>query len=156
MPTRFLSARQAAQMLGVSKAYACRLFSQGIIPAEKVDTDWIVERKSVQWYLDDKSRIPVYYRQTDGWTQEDFYFMFRSLDKMMNDRRGRYDKELAAIDYNRLNAEARAILSAQKGYERFPNLAQTKYAQPVAPPLVLSTYPSPGSFPAFEEMGLIL
>lgn len=143
-------------MLGVSKAYACRLFSQGVIPAEKVDTDWIVEKKNVQWYLDDKSRIPVYYRTTEGWSQDDFYFLFRSLDKMVNDRRGRYDKELSSIDYNRLNPEARAMLHAEQAYERFSNLAQAKYAEPVSPPIVLSAYPSPGSFPEFEKMGLIL
>lgn len=156
MSSRFLSARQAAQMLGVSKAYACRLFSKGAIPAEKVDADWIVEKKNVQRYLDDKSRVPVYYRSTEGWDQNDFYFRFRTLDKMVNDRRGRYDKELASIDYNRLSPAARAVLRAEQAYERFPNLAQTKHADPISPPLILATFPSPGSFPAFEEAGLIL
>ena len=47
-----LSARQAAAMLGVSKVYVCRLFSKGIIRAEKVDTDWIAKAKDIRRYLD--------------------------------------------------------------------------------------------------------
>lgn len=156
MESRHMSARQAAQMLGVSKTYACRLFSTGTIPAEKVDTDWIVERKNIQWYLDDKSRIPVYYRETRGWDRDDFYFLFRCLDKMVNDRRNRYDEELSALNCEKLSDTARAILRAEKAHERFPNLAPVAMAEPLSPPLVLSDYPCPGAFPDFEEMGLIL
>ena len=156
MRTQYLSARQAAWMLGVSKAYACRLFSRGVIPAEKVDTEWIVQRKDVQSYLDEKDGIPVYYRSTDGWTQNDCYFLFRCLDKMVNDRRRRYDEELSSIDYAKLSPEARAILRAERAYERFPNLAATQTAEPLCPPVVLSRYPALGAHPAFEEAGLIL
>lgn len=156
MAAKHLSARQAADMLGVSKAYACRLFSQGAIPAERVDSAWIVERKDVQGYLDDKNSVPVYYRSTEGWNRDDFYFLFRCLDKMVNDRYGRYDDELGAIDYDRLSPEARAILRAEGAAERFPNLSAATRATPISPPLVISEHPCPGSFPAFEEAGLIL
>lgn len=156
MGSRHVSARQAAQMLGVSKAYTCRLFSTGAIPVEKVATDWIDERKNVQRYLDDKSRIPLYCRETRGWDRDDFYFLFRCLDKMVNDRRNRYDEELSALDCEKLSSAARAILRAEKAHERFPNLASLTATEPLSPPLVLSDYPCPGAFPDFEEMGLIL
>ena len=73
---KFMSARQAAKALGVSKAYVCRLFSKGRIPAQKVDTDWIVLEKDVRRYLDEKAGVPVYYQDTSGWSREDFYFLF--------------------------------------------------------------------------------
>lgn len=151
-----LSARQAAAMLGVSKAYACRLFSKGVIRAEKVDTDWVVKEKDVREYLDDKAELPVYYRNTDGWDQGNFYFLYRVIDKMANDRRRRYDAELSAIETDKLSREAAAMLKGEKAHERFSNLAELKNQEPLSPPLVLSTYPSFGAFPSFEEAGIIL
>lgn len=151
-----LSARQAAAMLGVSKAYACRLFSKGVIQAEKVDTDWVVKEKDIREYLDDKAGIPVYYRNTDGWDRSNFYFLYRVIDKMVNDRRRRYDAELSAIETNKLSRAAAAMLKGEKAYKRFPNLAELKNQRPMSPPLIVSTYPSFGAFPSFEEVGIIL
>lgn len=152
----FLSARQAAAMLGVSKAYACRLFSRGVIRAEKIDTDWVVRTKDVQQYLDDKAKIPVYYRTTDGWDLKDYYFLYRVIDKMVNDRRGRYDDELSSIKPSKLSSAAAAIFKGEKAHEKYPNLSAIKKQKPLSPPLVLSTYPSLGAFPSFEEAGVIL
>lgn len=151
-----LSARQAAAMLGVSKAYACRLFSRGVIRAEKVDTDWVVKEKDVREYLDDKAEVPVYYRNTDGWDRSNFYFLYRVIDKMVNDRRRRYDAELSAIEADRLSRAAAAMLKGEKAHERFFNLADLGNQEPLSPPLILSTYPSFGAFPSFEEAGIIL
>lgn len=153
---RLLSARQAAEMLGVSKAYACRLFSKGVIRAEKIDTDWIVEAKDIQQYLDDKAQVPVYYRNTEGWDSSNFYFLYRVIDKMVNDRRGRYRDELSAIKPNKLNKAAAAIFKGERAYEEFPNLAKIENQEPLSPPLILSAYPSFGAFPSFEEAGIIL
>lgn len=151
-----LSARQAAEMLGVSKAYVCRLFFRGVIRAEKVDTDWVVKEKDVREYLDDKAELPVYYRNTDGWDQGNFYFLYRVIDKMVNDRRGRYDAELSAIEADRLSRAAAAMLKGEKAHERFSNLAELGNQKPLSPPLILSAYPSFGAFPSFEEAGIIL
>lgn len=151
-----LSARQAAAMLGVSKVYVCRLFSKGIIRAEKVDTDWIAKAKDIRRYLDERAGVPVYYRNTDGWEFGDFYFLYRVIDKMVNDRRGRYNDELATIEPKKLSEAAAAILKAEKAYEKFPNLDDIKEQRPLSPPLILSAYPSLGAFPSFEEMCVIL
>lgn len=156
MSQKLMSARQAAEVLGVSKTYACRLFSQGVIPAEKVDTDWVVERKNVQLFLDDKSGTPVYYRRTDGWNKDDFYFLYRWIDKMVNDRKGRFDEELASIDPEKLSDAAGALLRAEGAHARFDNLRSLENHPPLTPPIVISTYPCPGAFPSFEKMGLIL
>lgn len=156
MTQKLMSARQAAEALGVSKAYVCRLFSQGVIPAEKVDTDWIVERKNVQRYLDDKSGTPIYYRCTDGWSKEDFYLLYRWIDKMVNDRKGRFNQELASIEPGKLNEVAGALLKAEGACARFDNLRSLVNHPPLTPPIVISTYPCPGAFPTFEEMGVFL
>ena len=153
---KHLSARQAAAALGVSKAYVCRLFSRGIIPAEKVDTDWIVAEKDIRKYQDDKRGAPLYYRDTTDWSNEDFYLMYRWLDKMVNDRKNRFDDELTSIDPTRLSFEAGAMLKATGAYKRVPNLGCLEDHPPITPPIVVSTYPCPGAFPAFEEMGIIL
>lgn len=156
MAQKHMSARQAAEALGVSKAYACRLFSQSVIPAEKVDTEWIVEQKNVRRYLDDKSGTPIYYRCTDGWAQEDFYLLYRWIDKMVNDRKGRFNRELESIDPSKLSNAARAILKAEGAHVAFANLRPLENHPPIDPPIVISTYPCPGAFPTFEEMGVIL
>ena len=151
-----LSTRQAADMLGCSKAYACRLFSQGKIPAQKVDTDWVVEAKEMRRHLDDKHGVPVYYRDTRDWSREDHYFLFRCLDKMLHDRRGRYNNELESMESDRLNAPAKAMLAAMKAHESFPKLRDVANAERLDPPLVLAEYPSGGLFPSFEEYGVVI
>ncbi len=153
---KLMSARQAAKALGISKAYACRLFSEGRIPAQKVDTDWLVLEKDVRRYLDEKAGVPVYYRDTGGWGREDFYFLFRALDKMVHNRRGRYDSELASIDAGKLNPVAKALLAAMGVGARFKNLTGIESSARISPPLVLSDFPTVGGFPEFERYGVIL
>lgn len=153
---QLLSARQAAKVLDCSKAYVCRLFSRGVIPAQKVDSDWVAEAKEVRKYLDDKRGIPVYYRDTSDWSRKDHYFLFRCLDKMMHDRRHRYDEEIAAIDADKLNVAASAMLVAMGAHERFANLAEVANVERIDPPLVLTEYPSGGAFPNFERVGVVL
>ena len=153
---KLLSARQAAEMLGCSKAYTCRLFSHGTIPAQKVDTDWVVEEKEVRKYLDDKRGLPVYYRDVRDWSREDHYFLFRCLDKMLHDRKGRYDGELSSIESERLSPVAKAMLAAMGAHERFRNLRGVVDAERLDPPLVLAEYPSGGSFPNFEKYGVVI
>lgn len=75
---------------------------------------------------------------------------------MVNDRRRRYDAELSAIETDRLSQVAAAMLKGEKAHERFSNLAELKNQEPLSPPLILSTYPSFGAFPSFEEAGIIL
>lgn len=78
------------------------------------------------------------------------------VNKMVNDRRRRYDAELSAIETDRLSQAAAAMLKGEKAHERFSNLAELKNQEPLSPPLILSTYPSFGAFPSFEEAGIIL
>lgn len=151
-----MSARQAAAFLGVSKAYVCRLFSKGTISAEKVDTDWIVEKKALQTYVDNKQGMPLYYRNTTDWSQADFYFLFRMLDKMVHDKKGRYDQELRSIKELQLNKESRAILAAMEVHRKYPNLGKLNKTARLVPPLVLVDYPSAGAFPQFERYGVVL
>ena len=153
---RLLSARQAAEMLGCSKAYACRLFSRGTIPAQKVDTDWVVEEKEVRRLLDEKGGVPVYYRDVRDWSRDDHYFLFRCLDKMVHDRKGRYDDELSKMECDKLNPVAKAMLAAMGVHALFPNLRDVAGAERLNPPLVLVEYPSGGSFPNFEEYGVVI
>ena len=155
MDTTFLSARQAAERLGVSKAYVCRLFSQGRIPAQKVDTDWIAKAKDVNAYLDDKAGIPMYYRDTDGWERDDYYFLYRVLDKMLHDRKGRYEGEIGAIEASRLSGPALTMLAAMKAGSRVAGM-ETMQVKPFSPPLILTDYPSAGAFPEFEKWGMVL
>ena len=151
-----MSARQAAKALGVSKAYACRLFGEGRIPAQKVDADWVVLEKDVRRYLDEKAGVPVYYQDTTGWGREDFCFLFRVIDKMAHNQRGRYDSELASIDVGKLNPVAKALLAAMGMGAKFENLAGIESAARISPPLVLSEFPTVGGFPEFERYGVIL
>lgn len=156
MAAKLLSARQAAAMLGVSKAYACRLFANGAIPAQKVDTDWVVQEKDVRSYLDDKADVPQYYRDTEGWDRGDYYFLYRVLDRMAQNRRGRYDEEIAAIQPERLSDAARAILVALGAPAKFDSLKGVGFEGALSPAILLTDHPSMGAFPAFEKVGLIL
>lgn len=78
------------------------------------------------------------------------------VDKMVNDRRRRYDVELSAIETDRLSRAAGAMLKGEKAHEKFFNLTELKNQEPLSPPLILSTYPSFGAFPSFEEARIIL
>ncbi len=156
MSGKLLSARQAAAMIGVSKAYACRLFANGTIPAQKVDTDWVVQEKDVRAYLEDRSGVPQYYRSTDGWEQDDYYFLYRVFDRMVANRKGRYDEEIASIQPSRLSDVARAMLVALGAPGKFESLKGLDFEGLITPPIILTDYPSMGAFPSFEKVGIIL
>ena len=153
---KYLSARQAAEKLGVSKAYACRLFARNVIPAMKVDCDWIVAEKDIRTYLDNKENIPLYYRNSDDWDRDDHYLLFRTLDHMLSNRKDRYRDELEAIDISRLGHSARAFLVAFGAPEKYASMSSLTCDTPLCPPVVLSDYPTPGKNPAFERLGIIL
>ena len=83
------------------------------------------------------------------------YSLYRVLDKMLHDRKGRYDGELRAIDVSRLSGAACTMIAAMNAESLIAGMDGIR-VNPFRPPIILSDYPSFGAFPEFERWGIIL
>lgn len=108
-------------------------------------------------------REPIYYEEQQGWGADDYYALFRYLNRMLLNREGRRTAEIAAIDLDRLSPETTHLLKhmlvLKKTYERalgeFPNLAGLEQAPELDHPLYLSDKPT-RAYSYLTEHGIYL
>lgn len=108
-------------------------------------------------------REAIYYEEQSGWGADDYYALFRYLNRMLLNRDGGRAAEIAAIDLDRLSPETAHLLKhmlvLKRAYERvlgeFPNLAGLEQAPELAHPLYLSDTPT-YAHPYLTEHGIYL
>lgn len=108
-------------------------------------------------------REPIYYEEQQGWGADDFYALFRYLNRMLLNRAGRRSAEIAAVDLDRLSPATTHLLKhmlvLKNAYGRvlteFPNLAGLEQASELDHPLYLSDTPT-YAYPYLTEHGIYL
>lgn len=108
-------------------------------------------------------RAPIYYEEQEAWVADDYYALFRYLNRMLLNRKGWRTAEIASIDVDRLSHETthllKHLLVLKNAYERvlaeFPNLAGLDQAPELAHPLYLSDTPM-HVYPYLTEHGIYL
>lgn len=106
---------------------------------------------------------PIYYEEQQGWGADDYYALFRYLNRMLLNHDGRRDAEIAGIDLDRLSPETTHLLkhmlmlkkTCGRVLAEFPNLAGLEQAPELDHPLYLSETPM-HVYPYFTEHGIYL
>lgn len=105
----------------------------------------------------------IYYEDQSSWTSDDYYALFRYLNRMLLNSRGAKTGEIAALDLSRTTLETRYLIKHMllltKRYERmleeFPNLKPLDDVGELGHELVLDEDPT-YAYPYFTERGILL
>ena len=104
--------------------------------------------------------IPIYYQDQSDWDMNDYYFLNRSITRMLNYYKKRM-AELQSLDLTRMSNITKAILKANliarsKACEeliRLENLKGLLEVEPLKTTLILTSNPT-RSIEAFEQMNI--
>lgn len=105
----------------------------------------------------------IYYEDQGSWGADDFYALFRYLNRMLLNSGGRRTAEISAIDLDRLTPETKHLLKhmlfAKQAFDRivteFPNLEGLQNQPELDHPLYLSWAPTL-AYPYFTDHGIFL
>ena len=104
--------------------------------------------------------IPIYYQKQDNWDMDDFYFLNRNINRMINYRK-KMMSEIQSLDLSQMPDITKALLKAHilarpKAYEeliKLDNLKGLYEVKPLKLPLILTSNPT-RSIDAFEQMNI--
>lgn len=105
----------------------------------------------------------IYYEDQTSWSPDDFYALWRYLNRLFLNNRDRRAGEIAQLDLNRMSEDTRYLMKHllilqgrfELLLERFPNLRGLKEVKELGHPLYLSDKPML-AHPYFTEVGIYL
>lgn len=105
----------------------------------------------------------IYYEDQTSWSADDFYALWRYLNRLFLNNRDRRTEEIGGLDLSRMSEDTRYLMKhlliLQGRFElvltRFPNLRDLEEVKELSHPLYLSDKPML-AHPYFTEVGIYL